>query len=351
PALQASELGGSFEPAPRPRLWPQKVLEKSYQKALERHLWLENPVAPFLVRSRTHVNLLLFDQLPKGNVIKGEKGHFFSESDCYAVMGSNDIGRDSIEEICHKLEVVTQYFAADSIPVLLLVPPAKPRMYPDALPEAIRTHPNGGKEIAEFLSVLREKDIPLIDYGYLREQQQENDAPLYPFGGLHWNHYGIGLAVDSLRNRVMELLDRSVAQMQWRDEIEWRTELASTDRELINGGNFLVEPPLQAMPYPTFRFPKSGKTNPPRVFVAGDSFYMLMYNEGIHKGLWAKESVFAYYFRVIHPPKMRGKMPMSGPALLASLSEKDLILISCYDSNLHRLGFGFVEKLYDLISK
>lgn len=123
------------------------------------------------------------------------------------------------------------------------------------------------------------------------------------------------------------------------------------DIELMNGSNFFVDPPIDSMPYPVFRFSETQQSPKPKVLVIGDSFYKMLYELDIHQALWEKGSDYWFYFNIAFPPREGIESNKDMIDWLAKIKQQDLVVLLCYDTNLPDFGFGFIEKLYDLIEQ
>ena len=67
--------------------------------------------------------------------------------------------------------------------------------------------------------------------------------------------------------------------------------------------------------------------------------------------IWEKGSDYWFYFNIAFPPREGIESNEDMIDWLAKIKQQDLVVLLCYDTNLPDFGFGFIEKLYDLIEQ
>jgi hypothetical protein len=347
-ALQTPDLGGSFEPAPAPVLTPKSWLSGSYQRMTEQHLKQESALSPFFVRARNQLIYQTFGEVPSKLVTKGQDGYFYSTEYCDAYIGKDATDQAQLEALADQLQRIQRKLQEKGKTLLVLLPPGKPRVLPQFLPEFYQKNGSKFSDYDRFRFLLFEKGVPLQDFAFFFNHDTASDYPLYPQFGLHWSYYGAALATDSIRTQIGALLDLQLPIMQWQADIPMQTDLLPTDRELLYGANLWDDPPIRPMPYPniTYAYQDTIHTRP-KVLAVGDSYYKLLYDYGIPQGLFHPNSRFWYYYNTSIPAGDRSPRDEN---LNEIIEQYDIILLPHAEINIKKFGFGFLEKLEQALS-
>ncbi|MCB9264703.1 MAG: hypothetical protein H6558_06750 [Lewinellaceae bacterium] len=343
PSLQAPVLGGSFERVEYPRFWPQKWLTGDYQGQFEKARRNQSPIAPSVVRHRNQLLRDVFGDSGAPRVVYGENDFFYSIEYCRALAGMDYIGRQTIQAKVEQLQRIQELLGPDGPKVLVLLPPGKPRVLPENLPSFFRERESESTNWQVFSELLSGSGVPFMNFDFLIGKKSEYPYPIYPQFGLHWNYYGATVAADSLRRKIGQLLGKELPVMKYKESVEMRDSLMSTDKELLYGANIMREPPAKPMPYPKIQYREDSLSFRPRVLIVGDSYYKIWYDYGIQNGLFHPESSFWYYYGTMFPPR-NGQHAQSLPVLEETLS-KDIILLPHAEINLNNLGFGYLDRL------
>ncbi len=351
--FQAKQLGGEDPYSAKPVFWWSQWFNKSFQKAQENHVKNENPLRPFAVILKTQLDYSLFDDLPHANILSGKDGYLYTKTGCEAHVGKTYNGGEAIAAISDKLHYIIRYYADRNIPFLILMPPAKPTIIPEYMPDFYQNYPIDSTNRMGFRHAFEQRGIPFMDFEYLKDLRDTCTYPLYSKGGLHWSYYTMAMVTDTILGHWNTVLDHAMPLLHWRDSIVWTSDLRGPDKELVVGANFYKDPTLAAMPYPQMRYITDSLHQKPRALVVGDSYYKLMYDYGIPDGIFAEGSTFWYYNREIHPPMRKDGQQLSLDQLdfLAEIESRDLVMLVVYEANLDRFAFNFIEKVYELLQK
>ncbi len=333
--------------------WPSRWQSQDYQKALEAHLKNENPLTPFFVRWKTQLDYSVFWDLPHNNILRGYNYYLYTKTGCESTAGKNYLGRQAIEDKARKLRFIQDYYAERGIPWLVWMPPAKSTIIPEYRPAFYQNYPVDTTNRQVFREVFQEMDIQFMDFEDFHELSVSSNYPMYSPGGLHWSYYSMGLAVDRLKNYFDPLLEQPLPLVQWQDSIEMSEDHLGPDKELVLGANQWEATRIPPMPYPKIRYQTDSLHQQAAALVVGDSYYKLMYDYGIHQGLFDDSSRFWYYNHEIHPPLSRDgqKLGINDLDLLKELESRDLVLIVVYEANLERFAFNFIENTYSALKK
>ncbi len=348
PTLQADKLGGARFSDDKPHYWAWAWLDGSYQKKYQNYLKNENDVISTFVRLNTQLDYNLFGEIPHEDLLMGKDNYLMPKSSWIAAVGKDFIGADKVNEKVNKLEIINNYLTDRGKKLLILTPPNKSAAMWDYLPKYYRDHPKGDCNRTFFKNAFKEKTLNVIDFEHFIGANNNGPYPLYPQGGLHWTYYGYTLAADTIRNYIVDQFGWNLPSMDWKERVEVKKLDRHSDRELYATANFFNEPELDSLPYPNIKYNRDS-ADLIKVLGVGDSYYKLLYDYGIHEGLFHKDSPFWYYASTLFPPVYRKgkKLNNSGDLdVLEVLDDKDLVILTVVEGNLKTFGWGWVERMF-----
>ena len=341
PGLQAKKLGGSYKKITKPAFSSKDWLSKSYQDQLEVYLKSHSENAPFFVRLRNQNHYSIFNELPSRKIHAGKNNVLHDVDYTMAYTGYKCCDEPLLEEIAAKLRRAHQLLQERNITLLVLLPPGKARVMPENIPDYYQKNATEASNWHRMRYYLSREKVPFMDFAFLIEQHKSgtHDYPLFPQLGLHWSHYCAALVADSLKARIEQLLSIQLPVFNWKDSIIWKETPKEVDMDLLISANLLPGFPIEPMPYPQLEYITSDSTTKPNVLVVGDSFYKVLVDYGIQKGLFHKESSFWYY-------------NASGDAknnLLKHVEQRAIILLPHAEINITSMGFGFLDQLLEAL--
>ena len=135
------------------------------------------------------------------------------------------------------------------------------------------------------------------------------------------------------------------------DSIISSSRLRPPDNDLGEILNLVRPVETQPMPYPKVSFISDSMTVMPRLLVIGDSFYRTFFDLGYHQAVFSSQSVYWHYFTQLMNAENPTGIPINKDRLNIPviIDQADLVILMAGESNLHQLGFGFIEALYTLI--
>lgn len=337
PSMQAKRLGGSYTRVRQPVFSAKDWLSKSYQDQLEVYLKSHSENAPFFVRLRNQNHYNLFKELPSRKIHVGRNNVLHDIDYTMAYIGYKCCDEPLLEQIATKLRRAQRLLQERNVELLVLLPPGKARVMPENLPNFYQQNATEATNWHRMRYHLSQQQVPFMDFTFLMDQHKNNthDYPLFPQLGLHWNHYCAALVADSLKEQIEQRLDVQLPEFRWKDSIIWQEKPKEVDMDLLISANLLPGFPIEPMPYPQLEYITSDSTTKPNVLVVGDSFYKVLVDYGIQKGLFHKESSFWYY-------------NASGDAknnLLKHIENRAIILLPHAEINITSMGFGFLDQL------
>ncbi len=353
PALQVEDVVGYFGKTKKPNFYGKRWMSGEYQQNYEAFAKTRNPIHPTAIRLKSQIDYSFYGDIMHANILRGKENFLFQKEGCEAFIGRDYKGVQWIEEKVRKLKVIKDELAKEGIPVLVLTPPLKARIYSEYLPDFYRKNKTDSTNWNMFSKILNENDIPVIDFSFLENEKNEHPHPLYPPSGQHWTNYGSAVAADTIKQHLEKMLDIEMVKLRWKDSIELSTAKAGYDNELVAGANFIWTPELAPLPYLNIRYIENDSTTKPNVLAVGDSFYKLMFDSGIVGGMFNKSSTLWYYNHEVYPIILKNgrRMTNKDMDILDEIKQRDVVIITVYEDNLDGFAFEFVENVYGLLQK
>ncbi len=340
-------LYGSFYPPETPEFgiyyWRSGVFQERQAAFFDYHLGLRNDFIRIY-------NQYLFS--------------FFSKSHSYASVGANNqlfafdyydtyrgedfLGNDSIVEVYTSLVRLKKALDSLQKPLLFVLAPNKVRIYKDDIPRA-KNNAAGNQTIYKTWKALLEKgEIPYIDFNeYFSAVEDTGKYHVYPNTGIHWNSYGMHLALDTITQRLEALsVTRPLLKFNWLG-VEMKDSLIDGNRDLVNGLNLAFYMPTQTQPYPKVKLDVNGWGALPRTLIVGDSFFWNFYALGdIFNEVWHPDSRFWYYNNTQKDMAQGSKDSVVNLNAHAMINHLDYVVLMATESNLDIFPYGFIDKFF-----
>ena len=349
--FQMKELYGAYTLEEKPVITADKWLNGSFQKSWQLYMQEDKRVRPLFVRIKNQLQYDIFDKSPNSTIILGKDNYLFGRQELDAWMGLDFIGDSAIRRKTHMLVTIQEYLNAKGKKLLLVLPPSKPGFIPQKLPEHLQQDFNKLNNRSAFITAFQANGLPYLAFEDFSSEQFD-EPYLYPASGLHWSHMGASLAMDTLIHQIERQLSIQMKNLQI-DSVSFSQNLRPPDNDLGSVLNLIRPEETYPMPYPTVRFISDSSTITPRLLIIGDSFYRTFFDLGYHQAVFSPLSTYWHYFT----QEISAENPIGAPLikdrlkLTQTIADNDLVLIMAGESNLHQLGFGFIEALFENINQ
>ena len=310
----------------------------NYQSKLNEHLSSEFGFRSLLIKLNNQINFSLFNNVNAQGVISGKDNYLFETTYINAQLGKDFIGEDSIKDRLKRLKIISDKLLTMNKHLMLIIAPGKPSFYREYLPDEYlqNSKTNNYSIIKESLKT---SGLNYIDFSaYFNQLKQTSKYPLYPKHGNHWSTYGAYLAADSIIKFIewkqhADLPDLSIRSIK-------TEQPKNDDKDIEYGINLLFRLKSFDLAYPEIAIDTTGKTKP-NVLIIGDSFYWNLYHSGIDKCF--TESEFRYYNQTAYTAE--GTKQIQEMNFENEIQKYDVIIILATESNIHNLGWGFMEQV------
>jgi hypothetical protein len=321
--------------------------DASFQTAMEQRLNDVFGFRPWMVRIKNQMDYSLFRQAHAQGVIIGKDGYLYESKYIYSYLGMDFWGEDSIRIRMNRLKRIQTELEKQGKTVLLVFAPGKGSYYPEFIPDSFpsQKHPT---HYESYLKYAQQLKINHIDFNhYFLQLKKKTKYILYPKYGIHWSHYAMCLAGDSIIRKIESLRKEQYNHFFWKS-VKISKKPQDTDRDIEEGMNLMFSLPEYDLAYPELQFEQDSTKKKPDVLVISDSFYWGLYNLGITKLF--DNNDFWYYNRENYSTNPNKKGDVSTISLKESFQNHQVIVIMATEGTIENLGWGMIEKADSLIS-
>jgi hypothetical protein len=294
------------------------------------------------VRLYNQVDYSLFRQPHGSGVVIGKDGYLFEEWFITSHFGNDYAGEEKINLNLRYLKQINSYFNHLGKKFAIVIAPGKAGFYPEYIPRFM-TYEYSTTNYEGMVSGIQATEIPLLDFNkWFLELKNSSECALFPKTGTHWSLYGSALATDSLSGFLAELLGRPLPEIHVSAASPVDT-LIYPDNDLEQVMNLVFPMKNHPMCYPQISSQPEDGFNLPNAVVIGDSFFWGMFNYGL-TGRIFKDVEYWYYNSTIYHKDIADSVKASQLPFPEAFMDKDLIILMCNPSNIHNIGWGFLER-------
>jgi hypothetical protein len=300
---------------------------------------------PSMVRLRNQLDFSLFNE-PYYSVMVGLENELFGRRSMEAIQGKDFVGSAKVRYNSRNTAILQNHFADRGVQMLTVVTPSKLQCMPQFLPAENLTFPDSSNYPA-YMEALRKQSVHLLDLttpciNWIASEPHR----IFPRTGTHWTDYGAFLAA----NVIVAEMERMRGQAYTHPRIvsfENSLAMRGTDADAGDLLNLIRDIPPAQIAYPKLQMDTAGKVRP-RVLVIGDSFWWKIYNQGIHREVFAPGSQYRYYNYEVFSDQWTGAKYIDDFDLKALVENIDFVILCVNTDNLHRYPFGFVDQVLGL---
>jgi len=348
PIVKLKKLKGSFAEIENPEYNIQAFLNGSYQEQYNEYLEQNIGFRPFFVRVNNQIAYSLYRKALANQVIIGHDHILYEENYIKAYLGRNFLGDSNWDIKIKKIKTVQDELKKLDIDLLILFAPGKASFFPESIPARYNIHEKTKTNQEYLIEQFNERNINYIDFNsWFVSMKDTTSYPLYPNCGIHWSAYGVGLAMDSLKRCLEDLKGRKMIDFGW-NGYDFPDTLRHPDYDIAEGMNLLFKIKYIKMAYPRFYFNSDSNTYKPNTLTIGDSYYWMIFGNGISQQFYNKED-FWYYNRMAHGTEYVSGKPVADLDKPAEILKRDFIVLISTEANLHKFAFGFIDDIYDMI--
>ena len=333
--------GALAEPEYRRFSW-NYWFSSTYQKKKEQYVNACFGFRNTCVRLNNQLDFSLFRQANANGVIVGNKNYLYEQAYIDAYNGTDFIGQDSIVQTARRIAFLSEQFKRCDKQLIVVFAAGKASYYPTFFPDKFRLQQqNKCTNYFRFKQQLATSTVNFIDFNaWFLELKKTSDYPLFPKLGIHWSHYGMTLAADSLIKNIERVRQVDLGNIVTKN-IATSNLAQFEDKDIGDGMNLLFDVPGLTMAYPDFRFEQKDSKKP-KVLVVSDSFFWGMYNAGISSVF--DQTHFWYYNKQVYPEFQTKEYFTYQVDFEQAIKANNVFIIMATEANLKAIGWGFLER-------
>lgn len=345
--INVTPLSGAINQPEKEYFSIKNWFTSDYQVKEEKYLNETFGFRNLFIRINNQIAFNLFNKAKANGVIIGKNNYLYEVNYIKAYYGIDFIGIDSITHRMKKLKYLQDTLTKLNKTIIIVFAAGKGSFYPEYFPKKyIREK---GKTNYEYhIKLAKELGLNYIDFNkYFIENKNTSKYPLYPKYGIHWSHYGMCLAADSIIRYLEKIRNIDIPNIYW-NSIEL-AEAKESDYDIADGMNLMFKLKSLKMAYPLVQIQSDSGKIKPSVLVISDSFYWGLFNLGIINAF--SNSHFWFYNHQIYPDSYQSLKLTSQVNLREEIAKHDIIILMATEATLPNLGWGFIENMYGLFKR
>ncbi|HLY72566.1 MAG TPA: hypothetical protein VKU80_00475, partial [Planctomycetota bacterium] len=219
---------------PIPPFRAQAWLDGSYQKSCETWFAENFPMRNFYVRTSNQINFSVFHEITFKNrtrIIMGRNNSLFRTVYIDSYYGRGAMSPEVIEKFATDLRKLQDRLQSRGITFLFFITPSKPSIYPEDIPEYMKS-PSGEPRPSNYdllVPQLAKHGVETLDGRALfRSMKETSPYPLFPRSGFHWNYYSSVRAVQELTSRLEVIMGKRLNHLHF-DRVRTQREPIGSD--------------------------------------------------------------------------------------------------------------------------
>jgi hypothetical protein len=340
-------LTGDIEKVRSPEFSLHDWFERNFQEKKEKYLNQEFGLRNYLVRLHNQLCYWLFNEAHAKWVVVGKENYLYEMGYIDAYCGRDFIGEEKIIDQVTKLKFIQDTLKKLNKTFLFVVAPGKASFFPEYIPKKFLSEKNKTNYevcIKDFKSY----GINFVDFSsWFNSMKGKTKYPLYPQYGVHWSIYGATLAFDSLIHSIGYLQKIKMPELEITG-YETPDTLRNPDDDVYAGMNLLLPPKSYQMAYPLLKINSDSTKTKPAILAIADSYFWNIYNMGQMKNVFSNARFWYYDKEIYTDPGSETVEWVSNKNLKEEINKSDVIIILTRNADIHRLGWGFIDKCYNL---
>lgn len=254
-----------------------------------------------------------------------------------------------------RLSVAQRLLARRGVTLILALPPAKVRIYPEYLDDRYFVLPavHMADAALSYGTIMDQEGVNALDFQRSMVDLKKAGLPVFALTGFHWNFYAGCIAADAILQRASSVAGRAFPVVDCSDTAMEPARGPDTDVTAMMN-IFSTAKLASRTPIPlTIRAKSRRETVLPRALIIGDSYSeQVIYS--LLRVVGANNILFYDYFKVrmdyAADLSVKSRTPLEPVTALAELFAQDVVVIIESDGNLRRdnpdaAEFGVTSRL------
>lgn len=345
--VDVEPLSGAIIPPTKGTFSLKNWFNGEYQKQTEKYIDESFGFRNLFIRTHNQLAFNLFSKAKANGVLIGKNNYLYEVNYLKAFNGWDYIGEKSIKSQLTKIKYLQDTLQKLNKTLMLVFAAGKGSYYPEFFPKEYQFRPKQ-TNYKTYTTLCKNMGINHIDFNsYFVKQKNHSPYPLYPKYGIHWSYYGMGIAADSIIKYIEHKRKIRMPHLFWKKIV--LEDAKESDYDIGYGMNLLHKFTDNQMAYPIYQFEQDSTKIKPRSLFISDSFFWGMFNFGISNVF--TDNQFWFYNEDVYPESYQKPLKAKDIQLAKHIKNKDVIVIMATEATLPKLGWGAIERMYDLYKK
>lgn len=320
----------------------------TWQIGKEEYLAEQFGLRSLFVRLHNEIDYRLFGKGHARNVVIGKEQYLYERDYILTYYGKDFQGQEALCLFIEKLKRVQNILNARGKTLIVVLAAGKGSFYPEFFPDEYSNWKRGPTNYETFIRLAADSGLNFIDFsGYFRGQKESSPYLIYPRYGIHWSHYAMTLAADSMTNYIEQKRSIRMNHLSWNSV---RLQRASdTDYDIGSGLNLLSYLEGPKMAYPQVKVDQIPGRTKPALLVIADSFYWGIFNMGF-SNLFST-SHFWYYNNEVYPEHYTQPTFVKDLDINMEVEKHDIIILMATEHNISGAGWGFADSFLEKVKQ
>jgi hypothetical protein len=335
-------LGGTERPAPFPEArlnsWFEGNFQTDFEKWLQQVYYLRKP----LVRTANQIDFSLFSEIPfkeSHQIILGKENTLYQAPYIDAHFGRDVLPESQLAEFAAGLGRLQNHLEGHGVRFLFFITPSKASIEPDFIPDHLTVRSKGpARTNYEMLRPLLDRHgVHTLDgHALTASLKKVSGYPVFPKGGVHWNHYASFRVTQELVTKLEALLGRKMINLKL-EGVTWERRSTGSDVDLARLAN-LWRPSVfyTSNPYPKVLREIPPEAVRPSVLLVGGSFLDLPVHWLRENGVLREDTDYDFYLK-----KNKGRIE----DLRREVLTRDAVILETNEAAIGFRGHGLIEAL------
>ncbi len=318
----------------------EKWKNGSFQIARENHLQQDFSLRPDYVRFYNTLKYRLFKKTNNEKYFTiGKNRHLHTTMQVKSYLGNDPISKKDMSQKIFFLKNLQDTLHKIGKEIYVVIPPIKPEIFPEHLP------PNFSKKTKinnyeKYVYLFKKNNIRYVDLvDYFKKLKIQDDKDFFPHTGSHWNEYGAVKGMQYFIQYFNKTSKYTIGNIEITDIRKEKEKGAEPD--IYHTLNLYNKYPSDMTYYVDTKIITSDSAKPKAVFIS-DSFFNQWNELGIRE-LFDSTTYDYYHHIIITKEKYEIEKKLSPVELVKGY---DVYVILCNESNMARMGWGFIEEMY-----
>lgn len=315
--------------------WMDGSFQKQFEEWYDENFAMRN----FYVRTSNQINLSCFHEITfkdRAQITLGNRNSLFRSKYIHSYYGRDTMPPKVVEKFAADLKKVQDRLRGRGVAFLFLITPSKPSIYPEDIPENLRS-PSGEPRPSNYdllVPLLAKYGVETLDGRQLSKSLREScPYPLFPKSGFHWNYYGSLRVMQELILRLETLTHRRLRHLRI-DQVRMQLRPIGSDGDAVQLAQLWTPGAFWEMnPYPEVVREDVPGSIVPNVLLVGDSFMSLPLHWLVDLGVASGASAHNWYF----------KDPIKD--IVREIESRNVVVLGMNEALLQWRGYGLIESV------